>query len=90
MNSPLSNLAGNLRSADDTRRRGLHLILFLLFVSFAFLAAPARGNVSLLVEEPYGFFGGVNPTGHSAIYLNQVCAESPHCYAAANLANLAS
>jgi hypothetical protein len=30
-----------------------------------------------LVEEPYGFFGSINPTGHSAIYLNRVCAESP-------------
>jgi hypothetical protein len=37
----------------------------------------ARGNVALLIEEPYGLFGGVNPTGHSAIYLNRVCAESP-------------
>jgi hypothetical protein len=37
----------------------------------------AYGNVSLLVEEPYGFFGRINPTGHSAIYLNRVCAESP-------------
>src|ERR1700756_675403 len=37
----------------------------------------ARGNVALFVEEPFGLFGGVNPTGHSAIYLNHVCAESP-------------
>ncbi len=37
----------------------------------------AHGNVALLVEEPYGLFGGINPTGHSAIYLNRVCAESP-------------
>jgi hypothetical protein len=37
----------------------------------------AHGEVALLVEEPYGFFGSVNPTGHSAIYLNRVCAESP-------------
>jgi hypothetical protein len=37
----------------------------------------AHGNVALLVEEPYGLFGSVNPTGHSAIYLNRVCAESP-------------
>jgi hypothetical protein len=37
----------------------------------------ARGNVALFVEEPFGLFGGVNPTGHSAIYFNRVCAESP-------------
>ena len=40
-------------------------------------ARNAHGNVALLVEEPYGLFGSVNPTGHSAIYLNRVCAESP-------------
>jgi hypothetical protein len=40
-------------------------------------ASKAYGNVSLLIEEPYGFFGSINPTGHSAIYLNHVCAESP-------------
>lgn len=75
MNSHISNLPGNLWSADDARRRGLYIIPFLL-LSFVFTTA-ARGNVSLLVEEPYGFFGSVNPTGHSAIYLNRVCAESP-------------
>ncbi len=29
------------------------------------------------MEEPYGAFGRVNPTGHAAVYLSQVCAESP-------------
>ena len=29
------------------------------------------------MEEPYGFFGSMNPTGHAAIYLSRVCAETP-------------
>jgi len=29
------------------------------------------------MEEPYGFFGAVNPTGHNAIYFQRVCAETP-------------
>lgn len=29
------------------------------------------------MEEPYGKFGAFNPTGHAAIYLNRVCAETP-------------
>jgi len=29
------------------------------------------------MEEPYGDFGAFNPTGHAAVYLNHVCAESP-------------
>lgn len=29
------------------------------------------------MEEPYGFFGALNPTGHTAVYLARVCAETP-------------
>ena len=29
------------------------------------------------MEEPYGFFGAVNPTGHNAIYFQRICAASP-------------
>ena len=29
------------------------------------------------MEEPYGFFGAVNPTGHTAIYFARICAETP-------------
>jgi hypothetical protein len=37
----------------------------------------AHGSVALRMEEPYGEFGAFNPTGHSAVYLNHVCATSP-------------
>jgi hypothetical protein len=30
-----------------------------------------------LIEQPYGFFGTVNPTGHNAIYFERICAETP-------------
>ena len=51
---------------------------FAMWVVVALAATrSAHGNVALLIEEPYGLFGSVNPTGHSAIYLNRVCAESP-------------
>jgi hypothetical protein len=44
-----------------------------------FLAAiaSAQASVTLLLEEPYGTFGGMNPTGHAAVYLSNVCAASP-------------
>jgi len=29
------------------------------------------------MEEPFGFFGSMNPTGHAAIYLSRVCAQTP-------------
>lgn len=43
------------------------------------LFAPLRAmsSISLLVEEPFGTFGAFNPTGHAAIYLSNVCADSP-------------
>ena len=40
-------------------------------------SADARASVALLMEEPFGKFGAMNPTGHAAVYLNHVCAESP-------------
>jgi hypothetical protein len=40
-------------------------------------ASCAYGSVALLMEEPYGAFGAMNPTGHAAIYLNHICADSP-------------
>lgn len=29
------------------------------------------------MEEPYGLYGILNPTGHNAIYLQNVCADTP-------------
>jgi hypothetical protein len=40
-------------------------------------ATQAHASAALLMEEPYGAFGAVNPTGHAAVYLNHVCADSP-------------
>jgi hypothetical protein len=37
----------------------------------------AKADAALLMEEPYAQFGAFNPTGHAAIYLNHVCAETP-------------
>lgn len=39
--------------------------------------APARASVTLFMEEPFGTFGGMNPTGHAAVYLSRVCADTP-------------
>src|ERR1700677_2434151 len=37
----------------------------------------ARADAALLMQEPYGEFGAFNHTGHAAIFLNHICAESP-------------
>jgi len=47
---------------------------------FSFLAATGlygHASVALLVEEPYGKFGAISPTGHAAVYFNHICADSP-------------
>ena len=49
-------------------------ILFLLLLSGA---GTARAEAALFLEEPFGAFGHMNPTGHAAVYLSRVCAESP-------------
>lgn len=58
-------------------QRTFTTVLFIALLA-ALCPAPARaGKVALLLEEPYGHFGSVNPTGHAAIYLSDVCAETP-------------
>ena len=54
-----------------------HLVIVMWVLVVWAATGSARGNVALLIEEPFGLFGGINPTGHSAIYFNRVCAESP-------------
>jgi len=39
--------------------------------------ALGRAQAALFMEEPYGFFGTINPTGHDAIYLARICADTP-------------
>lgn len=51
-------------------------------MALAMLIAAAGGvrahaDATLLMEEPFGTFGAINPTGHAAIYLNHICAETP-------------
>jgi hypothetical protein len=54
------------------RTRTIALVA-LLFIGIG----TAHASVALLLEEPYGKFGGMTPTGHAAVYLSRVCAESP-------------
>jgi hypothetical protein len=49
----------------------------LLFCLFAAAATFAHASVALFMEEPYGEFGAMNPTGHAAVYFNHICADSP-------------
>jgi hypothetical protein len=45
------------------------------------LSSPAcrrsHAQAALLMEEPFGFFGFLNPTGHDAVFFERICAETP-------------
>lgn len=57
--------------------RAPRTIAFVLVAFLLYSATRSHGQAALLMEEPYGFFGTVNPTGHTAIYFAHVCAETP-------------
>src|SRR5262249_33995069 len=48
-------------------------VIFLLSACSAF----AGSSATLLLEEPYGTLGFFTGTGHAAVYLSGVCAETP-------------
>lgn len=53
-------------------RRGLWLLAVLCgFASYS------SGSLTVLVGEPFGNFGTMMPVGHTAIYLDRVCADGP-------------
>lgn len=58
-----------------TRMKLTRLSGILLVVLFGIVHAHAEA--ALLLEEPFGEFGHVNPTGHAAVYLTRICAASP-------------
>ncbi len=61
-----------LRHMQSMRRVLLGLITLLV------LASPfANASATLLLEEPYGKLGFFTATGHAAVYLSGICAETP-------------
>lgn len=54
------------------------IVLMLSVLALILAGSPgSQGQAALLLEEPYGFFGTLNPTGHTAIYFARICAASP-------------
>ena len=60
------------------RRAGSRLAAVpILLTLVLFSAGTANAAAALFLEEPFGMFGHVTPTGHAAVYLSHVCAASP-------------
>ena len=73
----VSQRASNKLNQGLGHLSGVLLLAGVLLLWFLVQAICAHASVALLMEEPYGHFGAMNPTGHSAVYLNHVCAASP-------------
>lgn len=57
--------------------RRVPIVFGIVFLLSLCSSACAHAQAALLLEEPYGVFGHLNPTGHAALYLSRVCADSP-------------
>jgi hypothetical protein len=56
---------------------GMRRALCTLIVLISAFVCRAGASATLLLEEPYGKLGFFSPTGHVAVYLSGVCADSP-------------
>jgi hypothetical protein len=57
--------------------RFARIVAFALIAAAIFYSPRARAQAALLLEQPYGIYGLVNPTGHNAVYFQRICAETP-------------
>jgi hypothetical protein len=54
--------------------------IFLRVFAFSLVILSSRSvfpQAAVLLEEPYGVFGELNPTGHAALYFEHICADTP-------------
>jgi hypothetical protein len=66
----------SVRQTAPTRSR--YKTIRVIGLVLAVLNAPHLfAQAALLMEQPYGVFGSLNPTGHAALYLERVCADTP-------------
>src|ERR1039458_4719516 len=58
-------------------KRRITVLTFVAMVVLALFSRHSQAQAALLLEQPYGFFGLLNPTGHNALYFERICAETP-------------
>jgi len=70
---------GNDMQSRDIRKapRALLTLAVLFFGLASGFASYASASATLLLEEPYGNMAIFTETGHAAVYLSDVCADSP-------------
>ena len=58
-------------------RTRLAIKLVIAALLFSPACSRSHAQAAMLMEEPFGFFGFLNPTGHDAMYFARICAETP-------------
>src|SRR5437879_13737595 len=61
-------------SHKPATRRVLSMFFVLMLT---FVCRAGASSATLLLEEPYGKLGFFTATGHAAVYLSGVCAQTP-------------
>src|SRR3974390_122575 len=59
------------------RPKRLVAFFFMLLALLSPACRSGHAQAAMLMEEPFGFFGFLNQTGHDAIYFERICAETP-------------
>src|ERR1700751_2388638 len=62
-----------MRNCNRVRGRTFMMVA----VVFAAFVLRAGASATLFIEEPYGKLGFFAATGHAAVYLSGVCAQTP-------------
>lgn len=57
--------------------RSAKRLLAIAFVLALLGRLPAKASLTVLVGEPFGDFGTMMPLGHTAVYLDRLCADGP-------------
>lgn len=57
--------------------RCARIFAFALVAAVMFYSPRAGAQAALLLEQPYGVYGLLNPTGHNAVYFQRICTETP-------------
>jgi hypothetical protein len=66
-----------MQSAEFVRKITRSCLLGAIALLVCAAWTPAHAEIAILMEEPYGTFGHMNPTGHAAVYMNHICAVTP-------------
>ena len=59
------------------RRTQFTIKIAVVALLFSSAYSRAHAQAAMLMEEPFGFFGFLNPTGHDAMYFARICVETP-------------